>query len=93
MQLVSSAIRCLAWRFTPWADEFVNLYLKNVDSDYLEVRSLISSNLMLLDNVYVSRTQSLLHLTEAETPHNSGTRRTHPWLRWSQTAQMDPTSM
>jgi proteasome activator subunit 4 len=50
--LSSSLMRCLAWRFEPWADDFVKLYFgPAISSDYVDIRNLVGGNIMLLDNV------------------------------------------
>ena len=50
--MVSSLIRCLGWRFEPWADEFIDISFNQASSsDFVEVRGIVASNILCLDNV------------------------------------------
>lgn len=52
LTLVSAAIRCFTWRFSPWAEEFRELYWKNgMLCDYSQISGLVAQNISLLDVV------------------------------------------
>lgn len=54
VQLARSVIRCLQWRFNAWADDFVDVYFREVTCPYAEVRGLIASVLNAIDQLKVS---------------------------------------
>lgn len=50
--MTAAVIRTLGWRFEPWADEFIDIsFGPAISSDFVDVRNLIASNIMTLDNV------------------------------------------
>ena len=51
LTVVRSVIRCLQWRFDPWADEFIDLYFKSISSPYAEVRAGIAQLLNAMDQL------------------------------------------
>lgn len=58
VQLARSVIRCLQWRFNAWADDFVEVYFREVTCPYAEVRGLIASVLNAIDQLKVSAVYS-----------------------------------
>jgi len=47
--LLRGALIALNVKFTPWSDEFINLYVQNFDHSYAEVRSVLSESLADLE--------------------------------------------
>lgn len=58
VQLVRSLIRCLQWKFNAWADDFIELYFRNVACPYAEVRGLMASVLNAIDQIKVRAVMS-----------------------------------
>ena len=54
VQNIRSLIARLDWRFSAWADEFIELYFKALRCPYAEVRALVSTILNSLDQLRVS---------------------------------------
>ncbi|GAA5988215.1 hypothetical protein JCM11641_001615, partial [Rhodosporidiobolus odoratus] len=46
--LVGTAMKALSWRFTPWADSYIEMYSKHIAHPYQEVRTVIADNLRVL---------------------------------------------
>jgi proteasome activator subunit 4 len=52
VSMTSSLVRCFGWRFEPWADEFIDICFNQASSsDFVEVRGIVASNILCLDNV------------------------------------------
>jgi proteasome activator subunit 4 len=53
VQVIRSLVARLDWRFSAWADDFIELYFNALDCPYAEVRALVSTILNSLDQLKV----------------------------------------